>query len=335
MTPLQMLLMKGDNALNKADEFMQKPGGNFLMNLLAQSGYSTTPDSPLGAVGRAGIMTQQQQRQSSLDDMQRRLVEAQIGKLGRDAESGSQVRTHSATTLANGNIGIVTSDPKNPVIDTGVKQAGKAQIIEYPGIGIVRYDPVSNTLSEVAPEEVVRTAGAERRGAEQAASTAAQRSTEQQFNIPGQIRGIDAQIRSIDSTLEEVERAMGLVSNTSTGVVGNLLKGIPLTDAYALNKAIQPILASLSFDKLAEMKAASPSGGALGQVSERELRLLQDSLVSLDQAQSPGDVKRALNKVLTHYQNWKSVIEQHKGTLESQQQGSVSGFRIVGSDGDN
>jgi len=62
--------------LSTVDNFLNKPGGSFLMNLLAQSGYSDTPQSPFGAIGRAGVATQQQ-------DLNRRLIEARLGgKLG-------------------------------------------------------------------------------------------------------------------------------------------------------------------------------------------------------------------------------------------------------------
>jgi hypothetical protein len=67
--------------------FLNSPGGSFLMNLLAQQGYSPIPQSPLGAIGRAGIATQQQQRQFSLDDMRRQLFEAQTGLANARAEA--------------------------------------------------------------------------------------------------------------------------------------------------------------------------------------------------------------------------------------------------------
>jgi hypothetical protein len=291
----------------------------------------------LGVIGRAGLATSQQRQAREGQDLQTQLLESQIGlnrsralAAERSSEQGSELRTQSTRTLANGNIGVVTNDPNNPVIDTGFKEAGKGQIINVPGLGLLNYDPVKNTVTQVAPEDIIREGGAARKGAEQAASTAAQESTQQQFRLPKEIESANAQIRSIDSTLEEAERALGLVSNTSTGIIGNLLQNIPGTDAFTLNKALQPIKSALSLGKLAEMRANSPSGASgLGQVSEKELGLLEDSLVALDQAQNPGDVKRALTKVLTHYNNWKSIIARHRSNLEGQQSSSVSGFRIV------
>jgi hypothetical protein len=60
---------------------MEKLFGNpFLLNLLAQSGYSTMPQSSIGAIGRAGVATQQQQMEGAMAEMQRKLIESQILK---------------------------------------------------------------------------------------------------------------------------------------------------------------------------------------------------------------------------------------------------------------
>lgn len=60
------------------------------------------------------------------------------------------------------------------------------------------------------------------------------------------------------------------------------------------------------------MRRVSPTGASgLGQLSTIELDGLQNGLTNLDQAQSTGDVKRALTKVLDHYERWKQIMEQH------------------------
>ena len=46
--------------------------------------------------------------------------------------------------------------------------------------------------------------------------------------------------------------------------------------------AISTIQANLAFDTLQSMRDASPTGGALGQVSEKELKLLKDTVTALD-----------------------------------------------------
>ena len=66
------------NATNRLDQFIGTPGGSFLMNILAQSGYSTMPQSPVGAIGRAALQTQAQQQKKQQADDQRRLYESMI-----------------------------------------------------------------------------------------------------------------------------------------------------------------------------------------------------------------------------------------------------------------
>ena len=65
--------------MNKFDQFLGTPGGGFLMNLLAQSGYSPVPQSPFGAIGRAALLSQQQGQQRKQSDLQEQLVRSQVG----------------------------------------------------------------------------------------------------------------------------------------------------------------------------------------------------------------------------------------------------------------
>ena len=78
---------------------------------------------------------------------------------------------------------------------------------------------------------------------------------------------------------------------------GAWLKDVPNTQAKSLNKMLGMIRANIGFAELNDMRKASPTGGALGQVSERELEFLQSVIGSLDQAQSKEDVLRVLGDV--------------------------------------
>lgn len=72
----------------------------------------------------------------------------------------------------------------------------------------------------------------------------------------------------------------------TTGVIGHALEGVPTTNAHGLQNELQTIRANIGFDKLAEMRANSPTGGALGNVSDRETALLQSVMGSLQQSQT-------------------------------------------------
>ena len=70
------------------------------------------------------------------------------------------------------------------------------------------------------------------------------------------------------------------------------LKSIPETDVRKLLIPLfTTIKANIGFDKLQAMREASPTGGALGQVSNQELSSLQAVFGNLDQSQSEEDLK--------------------------------------------
>ena len=60
---------------------------------------------------------------------------------------------------------------------------------------------------------------------------------------------------------------------------------------------MQNIEANLAFDALQNMRDSSPTGGALGAISERELALLQSTWVSVQQAQSEGQFRENLKRL--------------------------------------
>ena len=124
-----------------------------------------------------------------------------------------------------------------------------------------------------------------------------------------------AAITQANNVLGAVGEAKDLVGFTTAGF-GAINKNIPATDARNLDAKLTTIKANLGFDRLQQMRDMSPTGGALGQVAVQELVALQSTVASLDQAQSPAELRRALGKIETHYNNW---LE----TLEPQQPGGV------------
>ena len=96
---------------------------------------------------------------------------------------------------------------------------------------------------------------------------------------------------------------IGVDSIFSTAAKAYALTGVAGTPRANMDEAIAPIIANLGFDKLQAMRDASPTGGALGQVSNIELAALQKSLASLSLNQSPEQFETNLKKVQKHYKN--------------------------------
>lgn len=94
----------------------------------------------------------------------------------------------------------------------------------------------------------------------------------------------------------------------TTGFLGNYVRKIPGTDAYDLVELVKGITSNLSFGELSAMRQASPTGGALGNVSNIELEMLGKAVTSLETAQSEEQFYEALAKVEKHYNNWLEVM---------------------------
>lgn len=93
-----------------------------------------------------------------------------------------------------------------------------------------------------------------------------------------------------------IERSLQKINGWTAGG-GAILGNIPGTAAKDLAAELDTIKANVGFQALAQMRANSPTGGALGNVSEMENKLLQSTLGSLDQAQTPQQLKESLQRV--------------------------------------
>jgi hypothetical protein len=104
-----------------------------------------------------------------------------------------------------------------------------------------------------------------------------------------------------DVTNDAIGRALPLISSLTTGF-GAFLKGVPGTEAKTLDRLLATVRANVGFEKLAAMRRASPTGGALGNVSDKEIQFLQAVLGDLDQAND--DVELTYNlKLVQHMFN--------------------------------
>jgi hypothetical protein len=117
--------------------------------------------------------------------------------------------------------------------------------------------------------------------------------TKKEFSKPKATAAAAALQSKAELLRNKLVEAEKLVGPMTTGA-GAVLANLPATDARRLRGVINTVLANLGFNELQEMRANSPTGGALGQVSERELALLTSTKQALDQAQSSKDVLDAL-----------------------------------------
>lgn len=75
---------------------------------------------------------------------------------------------------------------------------------------------------------------------------------------------------------------------------------IPGTDAANVNAKLDNLKSQVGFSVLQNMRNNSKTGGALGQVSDVEEKLLQDNLAALSKAQSFDEFQRSLGKIIDY-----------------------------------
>ena len=113
------------------------------------------------------------------------------------------------------------------------------------------------------------------------------------------LNGLDAMERDAQALIDHAGLWWG------SGFGGETLSEVPGSPAADFAAALEPLKAHTAFGGLQEMRNASPTGGALGQVAVKELELLQNNIASLSQKQSPEQMRASLQKIVEHARNAK------------------------------
>jgi hypothetical protein len=108
---------------------------------------------------------------------------------------------------------------------------------------------------------------------------------------------------------DAVKDVEALASGATTGAASYLsgVRGTPQRDFSAM---VDYLKSNIGFSELTEMRAASKTGGALGQVSDRELTLLTSALGALDVGQSPAAFKKQLQNITDSLDRWEQAKEE-------------------------
>lgn len=102
---------------------------------------------------------------------------------------------------------------------------------------------------------------------------------------------------------KNIDEALGIIASSpnATGWWGSMLSGLPIpSDARRLKNVLDTIKANVGFDKLEQMRQNSPTGGALGQITDFENRLLQAVQGALDPIQK-DQLQQNLNTIKELY----------------------------------
>ena len=146
------------------------------------------------------------------------------------------------------------------------------------------------------------------------------------------IEKLTSDLAAVDNVLLTVAEARELSEDpTGSGVLYNLASLGIGTSARELAGKISTLQSTLAFDRLQKMRDESKTGGALGQVSNIELQLLQNSLTALDPIVGEEAFKEQLQKVEKHYNNFRKALlgQPDRKSVEQGKSVDLGGHRII------
>lgn len=142
-------------------------------------------------------------------------------------------------------------------------------------------------------------------------------------------RSVVTDLLSTDTVLGTIDKALGL-TDEYWSVGYDLISIAPFpTDTREMAGYVKTLQANLAFDRLQDMRDRSKTGGALGQVSNIELGLLQSSVAALD----PGSKNFAeqLATIRRQYENFReSLLGRDPADPKYQREGGVLYYDLDG-----
>jgi hypothetical protein len=129
-----------------------------------------------------------------------------------------------------------------------------------------------------------------------------------------------------DRILQSVNDLLPNVNSSTVGIIGKASYKIPGSAAYNFNAQLETLKSNIAFGALTQMREASKTGGALGQVSDREGKLLESSLAALDIGQSPQAFKEQLEKIRQSLERWNAAANGETQPTDNTQRPSLNSF---------
>ena len=112
---------------------------------------------------------------------------------------------------------------------------------------------------------------------------------------PKALKALESYDESIQNTIKNIDEVLNDPKfSRGAGFLGSQESKLKGTPAFNIRAKIESIKAAVGLDQLTELRANSPTGGALGNVSDRDIALLVSSRKNVDPDQSPKELRKAL-----------------------------------------
>lgn len=124
-------------------------------------------------------------------------------------------------------------------------------------------------------------------------------------------------VATVQNAINKVDEAAKLYSSSKmAGGFGQMLAGVPMTDARSLANLTANIKAAFSVEEIAKLKAQSKTGATgFGSLAVKELETIQNAVTALD----PADKKfpEQLKTIRESFDRWKKLMEQRSVRAEA------------------
>jgi len=252
------------------------------------------------------------------------LQQAQINKYNREAaEAGTAYGKNGTTVMGpDGNYYVVRygadgTERINPLQLPGQQPTGGQPTSQPSGDGVGRFaapamgnttpppvqltpsrgvDVVGDQMYDKATGAPIRNVGGNLAEAERQKGLG-KGQAEGQLALPKAERALRSYEIKSENVNSLIDTATQQAGPWTTGFAGSLGAFVAGTPAHDLSKTLTAIQANLGFESLQDMRDNSPTGGALGNVTEMELQLLQSAWASVMQSQSEQQLKDNLARV--------------------------------------
>ena len=121
------------------------------------------------------------------------------------------------------------------------------------------------------------------------------------------VKTFEAKTTELEKDLLALRNHPGLSS--ITGILAGRAPGIT-SEGRAAQALYDKILSRGGFKELQDMRAASPTGGALGNVSNQEGTQLRQSFAAIDRVQDAKDVQKGIDNAITELQGSKLRVRE-------------------------
>lgn len=244
-------------------------------------------------------------------DSNLKALHQQVGMLIGANNSADTVQSSFRTP--GGTLGYLSRTGK--VVDTG-QAVEDAYTLADVGGGKAPFSRRSGSVGGfVSPPEAETAAAAGKAEAVSQAQIKGKSEGEQAIARPGQQMKLSAATAKTKTVSDLIDQAKSQAGLFTTGFFGGLTQDWWGTPAHDLKNNLDTIKANIGFDKLQELRDSSPTGGALGQVSERENVLLQSVWGALEQSQSRPQFVANLERVKKQVkESWARVSNAYKQT---------------------